>query len=163
MLIRDAVPADLPALLDIYNDAIRKLTATFDLEEQTLEQRTEWFRHYGGRYPLIVADIGGTVAGYACLSKFRDKPAYDRTVELSVYIGEAYRGRGVGNALVKEILARAAEHRHHVVVSGITAGNEASIRMHEKFGFELCGRFREVGFKFGEWQDVLFYQLVLPE
>ncbi len=159
--IRDAVRADLPAILDIYNDAIETLTATFDLEEQTLEERAKWFEKYGGRYPLIVAEQDGEVAGYSCLSSFREKPAYGKTVELSIYISANKRGFGIGNALMKEILHRAALLEYHTVIGGITAGNEASVKLHEKFGFTLVGHLQEVGFKFGEWQDVCFYQLIL--
>lgn len=161
MLIREAVLEDLPAMLAIYNDAIRNTTATFDLEEQTLEERAHWFHKYGGAYPLIVAEVNGQVAGYSSLSLFREKPAYSRTTELSIYIAEAYRGRGIGNALMTAILERARQLGYHAVIGGITGGNDISIKMHEKFGFELVGSFREVGFKFGSWQDVLFYQLLL--
>ncbi|PLR94691.1 GNAT family N-acetyltransferase [Bacillus sp. T33-2] len=162
VLIRDAVIHDLPAMLDIYNDAIRNTTATFDLEEQSLEQRELWFRKYGGKYPLIVAEAEGEVAGYCSLSPFRDKEAYARTTELSVYISEHHRGKGIGASLMKEILHRAAQLQYHTIIGGITDGNEASVRLHEKFGFEFIGRFKQVGYKFNQWQDVSFYQLILP-
>lgn len=161
MIIRDARLEDLEEMAAIYNDAVRKLTATFDLEEKTLEERKEWFHHYGGRHPLIVAEVDGRIAGYSSLSVFREKEAYDATAELSLYIAEQYRGRGIGKALMTEILRLARVHGFHTVISGITAGNEASIRMHEQFQFEFIGNFREVGKKFGQWQDVLFYQLIV--
>jgi phosphinothricin acetyltransferase len=161
IIIRDAVPQDLPSMLEIYNEAIRNLTATFDLVEQTLEERQIWFNKYGGKYPLIVAELEGAVVGYSCLSRFREKPAYDYTAELSLYISPDQRGRGVGNELMKAILHRAAELGFHTVIGGITGGNVVSMKLHEKFGFEHVGCFREVGLKFGEWQDVHFYQLLL--
>lgn len=161
--VRDAVLSDLPSMLDIYNDAIRNLTATFDLEEQTLDERQKWFQKYGGRYPLIVAELNGEVVGYSCLSRFREKPAYSDTTELSVYISSNHRGQGIGNALMNEILQRAKELGYHTVIGGITGGNEASVKLHEKFGFQYVGCFKEVGFKFGEWQDVHFYQLMITK
>jgi phosphinothricin acetyltransferase len=161
--IRDAVLSDLPAMLEIYNDAIRNLTATFDLEEQNLDERKNWFEKYGGKYPLIVAEIDGEVVGYCCLSKFREKPAYSHSSELSVYISALHRGRGVGSTLMKEILHLAAKLNYHTVIGGLVGGNEASVKLHEKFGFEYVGCFKEVGLKFGEWQDVHFYQLMFPK
>jgi L-amino acid N-acyltransferase len=161
VIIRDAKIDDLPRLLEIYNQAVRNSAATFDLEEPTLEQRREWFSHYGGNYPLLVAEIDGVPVGYCCLSRFRDKPAYSKTVESSVYVDEAYHGRGIGTALMKEILQRAADIGYHVVVAGITGGNDASVRLHVALGFQYIGCFKEVGFKFDKWQDVHFYQRFL--
>lgn len=162
IIVRDARVEDLPAMLDIYNWAVVNSTATFDLEVQTLEQRMEWFKKYGGRYPLIVAEEDGQVMGYSCLSRFREKEAYARTVESSVYIGKDFWGKGVGKLLMNEILKRAAELGHHAVIAGITTGNDASVKLHVQLGFEPIGRFKEVGHKFGEWQDVTFYELILP-
>lgn len=159
--IRDAVINDLPELLEIYNDAVRNLTATFDLKEHSLEQRKVWFHHHGGRFPLIVAILDGNVVGYSCLSAYRDKPAYSKSTELSIYISEKYRGKGIGTSLMKEIIERAKQLGFHTMIGGITGGNEASVKLHEKFGFSFVGRFSEVGFKFGEWQHVDFYQLML--
>lgn len=161
MNIREGRMEDLEDILEIYNDAIRRLTATFDLEEKTLEDRREWFSHYGGSYPLIVAEHEGRVAGYATLSKFREKEAFRSTVELSVYVAERLRGQGAGKALMARILRLARDIGYHTVISGITAGNETSVHLHEQFQFVLVGHFRQVGKKFGEWQDVLFYQLLL--
>lgn len=163
VLIRDAVEADLPELLNIYNDAIRTTAATFDLEEQTLEQRKIWFKKYGDRHPLIVAEIDGQVAGYCSLSTFREKDAYGRSTEISVYIAQAHRGKGIASLLMTEILARATKLGFHTILAGITGGNEASVKLHKKFGFQFIGCFKEVGYKFDQWQDVHFYQLILPE
>lgn len=163
MEIRSAVLADLPMILRIYNHMIATSAATFDLEEQTLEQRLEWFHHYGGKYPLIVAVEEGQVVGYCSLSMFRTKPAYDRTAEVSVYIDPVCQGRGIGKHLLAEILRLGKELNYHAIIAGITTGNEVSIRLHEQFGFTFVGRFREVGWKFDQWQDVDFYQLTFAE
>lgn len=159
--IRDAVLDDLPDMLEIYNDAIRNLNATFDLAEQTLAERKTWFDKYGGKYPLVVAVMNDCVVGYCCLNPFRDKPAYSRSTELSVYISSKHRGYGIGSSLMTEILQRATQLGYHTVIGGITGGNAVSIRLHEKFGFEYIGCFKQVGFKFGEWQDVHFYQRMM--
>lgn len=163
VLIRDAHLRDLPAMLAIYNQAVNTLIATFDLEEQSLEQREGWFHKHGGRYPLVVAEDAGEVIGYCCLSAFREKPAYGKTAELSIYIAENQRGKSVGSALMTEIQKRTRELDYHAVISGITGGNEASVRLHEKFGFCLVGKLREVGFKFGEWHDVHYYEWLVDD
>jgi L-amino acid N-acyltransferase YncA len=161
MLIRKAVLDDVPDILEIYNDAVLHTTATFDLEEKTLEDRIQWFHKYNDTYPLIVAELDGKVAGYCSLSPFREKEAYKQTVEISVYVHKDVRGKGIARQLIEHILELSKKAGHHVIIAGITAGNDISVRLHESFGFTLAGTFREVGFKFGEWQDVLFYQLLL--
>lgn len=161
MIIREAQMSDLGQLTEIYNWAIENTTATFDLIRQSEADRAEWFTSHKGIYPLIVAELDNKAVGYCSLSKFREKEAYIKTVEISVYIHPAYQGRGIGKALVKEILDRAVKLKHHAIMAGITAGNGASVKMHEKFGFEQCAHMKEVGKKFGKWQDVLFYQLIL--
>jgi L-amino acid N-acyltransferase len=160
--IREAHINDLPVLLSIYNEAILNTTATFDLEPESLEKRKKWFSKYGDKYPLIVAEWEGKVVGYGSLSPFREKPAFNPTTELSIYIDSNARGLGIGTALMSELIKRAKEHGFHTMIGGITAGNEGSIALHKKFGFTLAGHFKEVGYKFNDWQDVLFYQLTLP-
>jgi L-amino acid N-acyltransferase YncA len=159
--IRNALLTDLPEMLEIYNHAILNLTATFDIEEQTLAERRIWFDKYGERHPLIVAEMDNQIIGYSCLSPFRDKPAYSYSAELSLYISSVYQGQGIGNKLMQEILCKARELGYHTVIGGITGGNKASVKLHEKFGFKFVGSFNEVGFKFGDWQDVHFYQLLI--
>ncbi|MDG6909272.1 MAG: N-acetyltransferase [Nitrososphaerota archaeon] len=158
-VVRPGREGDIPALLEIFNDAVANSTATFDLEPQTLEQRSAWFLSHGGAYPLVVVEAGGLLVGYATLSPFRDKPAYSKTAESSVYVHRGHRGRGAGRAAMDAVIAKAGELGFHTVVAGIVPPNEASVRLHESLGFVHVGDFREVGFKFGRWQDVSFYQL----
>ncbi|MNO35842.1 N-acyltransferase YncA [compost metagenome] len=158
--IREAVLEDLPDLLAIYNESVLNSAATFDLEAQTLKQRRVWFDNHGGRFPLIVATAQGEVVGYCSLSPFRAKPAYAHSAELSVYLAAEFRGQGIGSALTADILQRAAALGYHTVISGVVGGNEASRKLHEKFGFEYIGCFKEVGRKFGKWWDVHFYQYI---
>ncbi len=159
--VRKAAECDLPALLDIYNYVVRTSAATFDLEEQTLEQRRKWFAKFDDQYPLLVADEDGTVVGYACLSKFRDRPAYRQTAESSVYVHRDHQGKGIGKRLMTELIGLAQTLGYHTIVAGITSGNGASVNLHVQLGFQPIGVFREVGFKFGRYHDVTFYQLFL--
>lgn len=163
MEIRTAREEDLQQLLDIYNDEVINGVATLDLEPKSLEDRAEWFRsHNVDNHPLYVAEVDNRVAGYASLSSYREKEAYRTTVELSIYIGREYRGQGVATALMEYILEDARKRPDvHTVVSVITAGNQASTRLHEKFGFTFCGAIREVGMKFGKYQDIENYQLLV--
>ena len=135
--------------------------ATLDLTPRSLAQWQAWFDHHNvENHPLYVAEIDGSVAGYASLSSYREKEAFRSTVELSIYIAPDFRKRGAATALMAFILEDAkADERTHTVVSVITAGNEASRKLHEKFGFEFCGTIREVGVKFGEYQDIENYRL----
>ncbi|CAM4231882.1 GNAT family acetyltransferase [Bacillus manliponensis] len=159
--IRQANKKDVRAILEIYNDAIRHTTATFDLQDKTMTEMELWFTKYEQDYPLIVAEEDGVILGYCSLSPFREKEAYKRTVEISVYIGTGSRGKGVANRLMERILQIAKERGDQTIIAGITKGNDISVKLHEKFGFTYIGCFREVGYKFEQWQDVLFYQYMV--
>lgn len=162
MYIRKAERKDIQALLDIYNHEVTGGVATLDLEPKTYEQWEQWFlEHNIKNHPLYVAELpDGNIAGYASLSAYREKQAYCSTVELSIYIAPQHRRQGVAKALMGYILDRAREDESiHTVVSVITAGNEASSRLHERFGFTFCGCIREVGMKFGRYQDIDNYSL----
>ncbi|MCP8968977.1 GNAT family N-acetyltransferase [Ectobacillus ponti] len=161
MNIRTAVLADLSGILEIYNDAILHTAATLDLQPQTLAERANWFRRYNDTYPLIVAEEDGKILGYCSLSPFREKEAYKQTVEISVYVHPEARGKGLARRLIDRILELGRGAEHHVVIAGITRGNDTSVRLHESYGFTYVGCFQEVGYKFDAWQDVLFYQLIL--
>ncbi|MBD2862603.1 GNAT family N-acetyltransferase [Paenibacillus oceani] len=159
--IRPAVRQDLPKLLDIYNDAVIHSAATFDLTPQTLQERERWFAQFNERFPIIVAENESGVAGYCCLTPYRPKPAYQLTAELSIYLDTDCRGGGIGSVLLQHMIDMARDLGFHVLISGITGGNEASVRLHRKFGFTEAGVLREVGCKFNAWQDVYLYQLIL--
>ena len=161
MIVRQAVRADVPAMREIYNDEVLRGVATLDLHPRTMEDRVEWFEaHNVDNHPLIVAEEGGEVMGYASLSPYRDKEAYRSTVELSIYVGKAHRRKGAATCLMREILEMAKKDaRTHLVVSVITAGNEASVSLHGRFGFTYCGTIHEVGEKFGRLLDIENYEL----
>src|SRR5208283_5234852 len=137
--LRDTLENDLPAILEIYNDAILNLTATFDLEPQSIEERRTWFQHHGGKYPLVSAVINGRVMGYCSISPFSQKRGYSPTVELSVYVHKDFRRKGIGKLLMIETISRARQLRYHAIMSLIAGNNEASVELHKKLGFELVG------------------------
>ncbi len=160
-LVRPARPGDLPAVTAIYNQSVVASPATFDVEPFTVETRRPWFEEHSEAYPLFVAERDGVVAGYASLSRFRTKPAYRHTAEVSVYIDERARGRGVGVALYDALIAEAKRLSYHVLIAGITQPNPASVALHERFGFRSVGVLREVGRKFDRWHDVEWFELQL--
>ena len=163
MEIRVARREDLQQLLDIYNYEVVHGVATLDLQPKSLEEWGQWFdAHNIKNHPLLVAEQAGRVAGYASLSPYRSKEAYRSTVELSIYIGPGFRRQGVATALMEAILREARQGPEtHTVVSVITDGNEASRKLHEKFGFTYCGAIREVGMKFGAYQAILNFSLIV--
>jgi L-amino acid N-acyltransferase YncA len=161
MTIRRAGPADLPAIAAIYDDAVLKTTATFDTEPRPPEHHKRWFdAHASEQHPILVAEEGGAVLGWASLSAWSDRCAYAETVELSVYVAEAARGRGVGKRLMKEILEAGRAAGLRTVLSRIADENLPSVKLHEAFGFTRCGVMRQVGRKFGRLLDVSMYQLL---
>lgn len=161
MLIRRAELKDLEELLEIYNYEVVYGISTFDLGPKTLEEWRRWFDlHNIENHPLLVAEVEGHTVGYASLSSYREKEAYRSTVELSVYVAASHRKKGVGDALMKAVLELAREDDSiHMVVSVITGGNEASIRLHDKYGFTYCGCMHEVGYKLGAYRDIENYEL----
>jgi len=158
--IRQADKSDLAAITDIYNEAILTTTATFDTEPKSLEEQEVWFNNHGDCFPVIVAELNGTVVGWASLSKWSDRCAYAKTAEISVYIKDGYRGKGIGRKLMEEIVSRGRKAGLHTIISRITAGNEISIRLHETMGFEHIGVMKEVGIKHGQLLDVCLMQLI---
>jgi L-amino acid N-acyltransferase len=157
--IRDATEEDLPGLVAIYNDVIATSTAIYSYDPVTLEERRQWWRARTAQgYPVLVARDEQGVAGFATFGDFRAWPGYRFTVEHSVHVRAAGRGRGVGTLLVQALLARAAALGKHIMIAGVDAGNAGAIRFHERLGFEKSGHLREVGYKFERWLDVLFLQ-----
>ena len=159
-LIRPATASDLPGILEIYNDVVATSTAIYALAPSTLDERTAWFAaRTGAGYPVLVAEIGHHVAGFGALGEFRGAwSGYRFSVEHSVHVDGKYRGRGIGTQLITALIAHAAALGKHVMVGGIDASNEGSLRLHARLGFERVAHFREVGHKFGRWLDLVFVQ-----
>jgi L-amino acid N-acyltransferase len=151
------------AILGIFNDAIANSTALYDYQPRTSEFMAGWFdAKQRGKYPVIgVEDDAGELLGFASYGPFRPHPAYKYTVEHSVYVDARSRGQGVGRALLGAVILAAERQDFHVMVGGIDAANDISIKLHESLGFASCGIVRHAGFKFGRWLDLAFYQLIL--
>jgi len=160
--IRTAREADLPAMLDIYNHVILHTTAVYHYDAHTMEMRKAWYdSRVEGGFPVFVAEDGGRVVGFSSYGPFRPWPAYKYTMENSVYVADGQRGKGVGRALMEPLIQAARAQDVHVLIAVIDASNEVSKQLHRSFGFEEVGQFREVGYKFGQWLDLSFMQLVL--
>lgn len=161
-MIRLAREEDIPALTEIYNYEILNGVATFDVEKKTYEDRLSWFKAHGGKYRLIVSEENGVVEGYASLSPYHPRKAFECTAEISVYIGKEYRGRGIGKALAKEIMFAAEKEKNFVsIVSQIESSNAVSKRLHEELGFEYVGTLKDAGIKFGKRLSLDIYQYML--
>lgn len=161
--IRDAVHADLPAIRDIYNDAVLNTTAIWNESPVDLDNRQAWFsaRQAQGYPVLVVVDSAGQVLGYASFGDWRPFDGFRHSVEHSVYVRGDQRGNGLGPKLMEVLLERARACHKHVVVAAIESGNGASIRLHERLGFITTGQMPQVGTKFGRWLDLTFMQLIL--
>lgn len=161
--IRAAQAADLPAILDIYNDAILNTTAVYDYEPHTLTMRQAWFAHKQAEgFPVLVADIQGTVAGFGTLGSFRAWAAYQYTAENSIYVAPSYQGQGLGKRLLENLIGAAQTMGLHAIVAGIDAENTVSLRIHERYGFRQVAHFHQVGYKFDRWLDLIFMERLLP-
>ena len=159
--IRRAKLADLDAVTDIYNEAILTTTATFDVEPKTREDRLNWFGEHDDRHPILIAELNGQVVGWACLTRWRPRAAYDDTVESSFYVKEEHRGKGIGRTLKQAIIDEARRLGYHTLIAGVAEGSEASLHLNVSFGFEVVGTFKQVGRKFGKLLDVTYLQLFL--
>ena len=159
--IRKATEGDVAAITDIYNDAIRHSTATFDTEPKTVVDRVEWLRTHDDRHPVLVLEFDGQVVGWVSLSAWSERQAYSGTAEITFYVDASCRGRGFGRMLQEAMLLEAENRGFHTVIARITAGNDVSVRLCESAGFEHIGTMREVGRKFGELLDVHILQKML--
>ncbi|WP_241564524.1 GNAT family N-acetyltransferase [Nonomuraea polychroma] len=162
-VIRPAVPADLKAVAEINAHYVTNTVITFEETPPTVEDWQHKLADLTGRgLPFLVADLSGEVAGYAYAGPWRPKPAYRNTVEDTIYLSPAYTGRGLGGALLGELVTRsiaAGMRRMIAVIAG--AGDDRSIELHRRFGFTEAGRLTEVGYKHGRWIDTTLMQRAL--
>jgi phosphinothricin acetyltransferase len=160
--IRDAREEDLPAILDIINDAILHTTARWEETPLTLEDRRAWLDGLRQRgFPVFVAVEDGEVAGFSSYGPFRNGSSYGATVEHSIYIARAFRGRGLSRALMEPLIAHATAGGKHAMIAAIGLPNEASVALHRKLGFVEVGRLPQIGRKKGQWLDLLLMQLTM--
>lgn len=162
MHLRPATLDDAAAITTIYNQAVIATTASFDTEPKSVDDRRTWLDGRRPRHPVIVAEEDGTVIGWGALSPYSDRPAYDATVEISVYVDEAWHKRGVGRTLSRALLDLAVERGVHAVIARICTENTGSIVMVRSLGFAEVGTMREVGRKFDRWLDVVTWEYRVP-
>lgn len=162
MMIRNLKEEDIPQILDLYNWYIVNGEQSFETEPVSLEIFTERTHGIAKDFPYIVLEEDGKVVGYAYLSKFAQRYAYRFSCDLSIYVDHTRSHKGYGSILMKEILKIAKDCHYHSVFSVITSSNQASIHIHEKFGFIKRGTMVESGYKHGKWLSVDYYQLCFP-
>ncbi len=161
-MIRPAVRKDIPEITEIYNYVIERSAATYDVEKQTIEQRTAWFESHKENNPILVYEKDNRVLGFVGLSPFGSDAGYVYSVKLCIYLHKDAQGEGLGSELMEEIIDLAKSMDNiHTIISEITADNLASIRLHESFGFDYIGTIKEIAYKFGEYHDMLIYQFMV--
>jgi L-amino acid N-acyltransferase YncA len=161
-IIRPAAHTDLPGILAIYSEAVLHTTASYDYEPSTLEARTAWYEsHVQQRLPIFVAEQGDSVVGWSALHTFRPKVGYLFTAENSVYVAADRRRQGIGRALIVPLIRCARQLGMHALIAEIDAENTPSLRLHAGLGFVQVAHFREVGYKFGHWLDLVCMELLL--
>lgn len=163
-MIRCAKKEDLNAILAIYNDAIINTTAVYTYKPQTIDERIAWFETKQRNHePIFVFEENGSVLGFATFGSFRPRPAYQYTIEHSIYVDASARGKGIASQLLQRLIVEAKAKGYRTLVAGIDASNEASIKLHQKFAFKHAGTLTNVGFKFNQWLDLAFYELDLQD
>jgi phosphinothricin acetyltransferase len=162
MTIRPADPErDAAACAAIYAPSVEATPISFELTPPDAAELARRIERYSATHQFLVAEAGGRVVGYAYACRWRDRPAYDWAVEVSVYVDADHQGEGVGRALYAELLDRLAAQGFRVAIAGVTLPNPASVALHEGMGFEPIGALRDVGWKLGAWHDVGYWQLRL--
>lgn len=160
MKIRRAMENDIQAITEIYNEAVLRTVATFDTVSRTIDEQLIWFQKHDLNHPVIVAVDEEKVVGWASLSEYSNRKAYDKTVEISIYVKESERGKGIGKQLIKSIVKLGEELGHRTILARITSGNDNSVNLHRLVGFEHVGTMKQVGEKFGEVLDVHIMQKI---
>lgn len=160
-MIRDYKEGDSKAIVEIYNFYIRTSHHTFETEEIKEDEMRKRIKNITESFPFLVYEEKGSILGYAYATRWKIRQAYDQTVESSVYLKNGSYGKGIGTILYKELIAKLRELNIHIVLAGISLPNDASISLHEKLAYQKSGVLREVGYKFGKWIDVGYWQLKL--
>lgn len=162
-MIRDVLPEDAVALCDIYNHYVLETTVTFEIEAVLREAMEARIRETTAAFPWLVHEETGQILGYAHAGAWKSRCAYRHSAETTVYVAPVATTRGIGTALYGELLLRLRDAGLHTLLAGIALPNEPSIRLHERFGFRKAAHLHEVGFKFGSWIDVGYWELLLQD
>jgi phosphinothricin acetyltransferase len=164
MEVRDATPGDAQAIAAIYAHHVLHGTATFDTEPRSGEETAARIIAINAAgLPFLVAEVAGGIAGYAYATRFRDRAAYAATCEDSIYIDPAHTGRGIGSALLAELVRRCEAAGYRQMIAVVGGGEPASIALHRRLGFTHAGTMRSVGRKFGRWLDTVYMQRALGD
>jgi len=163
LTIRAARIEDLPAITEIYNEAVVNTLSTFHLYPRSLDDQKKWFENHGVKYPLLIADDKGSTVAWASLSPYSEREGYQFTVADSIYVREGYRRKGIGYDLLGKLIDEAQALKYHSIIAIIALVNVPSIKLHEKLGFICRGILLEAGFKFGKWVDICLYQKMLSK
>lgn len=161
--IRNASPSDAPEIAAIYNHFILETVITFEETAISDDEMAGRISEVSEKFPWIVCVEAGRILGYAYASSWKSRCAYRNSVETTVYLDPTVAGRGLGKLLYQELLNRLRGLGLHAAIGGIALPNEASVRLHEKCGFEKVAHFKEGGFKFGNWIDVGYWQVLLTD
>ena len=163
VMVRPARCEDVAAIATIYNESVRRSTATFDTEPKSEQDRLDWLQRRESRHPVLVAERNGQIVGWAAVSEWSERPAYAQTAEASLYVAESQRGQGIGRLLLEQLVAAARNAGLHTILARVTGGNAASLRLGEAVGFQQVGVMREVGLKFGRRLNVHLLQKMLDD
>ncbi|MDY3553846.1 GNAT family N-acetyltransferase [Gemmata sp. JC717] len=161
--IRLATADDLDAIRAIYNYYVERSTCTYQIEPDTAAERAAWFRDRSAKYPATVAERDGAVIGWGALSPWKSRCGYAWSAEASVYIHHEHHRRGLGKALLLDLIARGRAAGLHTIIGATSSDQTASLALQVSVGFEVIGTHREVGRKFDRWLDVTYTQLMLAE
>ncbi|MDR0348312.1 MAG: GNAT family N-acetyltransferase [Tannerella sp.] len=160
-MLRKVTVNDACSIAHIYNHYVKNTDITFEIEPVTDSEMRQRILDISARYPYIVCEESGRIAGYSYASLWKKREAYHHTVESTVYLHPSFQGKGIGTLLMHELLNELKKIQIHAVVACITLPNPDSIKLHEKLGFRQVSVFREVGYKFGRWLDITDWELLL--
>ncbi len=160
-MIRCVESKDAARITEIYNEYVRHTTVTFELDAVSLQEMEQRIRQISSRYPYLVYEKDGCVVGYCYVHGWKERKAYEHTVETTVYLDPLYIRQGAGTLLMKSLIEKCRMAGFHALVACITEENDGSIALHEKLGFKKVSHFKEVGYKFGKWLGIVDYELLI--
>ena len=162
-MIRPVVLSDAPEIIGIYNYYVNGTAISFEEQPVSINEMENRIREITAKYPWLVAEEDEGILGFAYANKYRERSAYRYTAEITIYLKNGETGKGLGTQLMSRLIDETRICGFHALISGITLPNERSVAIHEKFGFEKIAHFKEVGFKFNQWLDVGYWELVLKK
>lgn len=159
--IRKILPSDVEAICEIYNYYVLNTAITFETSTVSVEEMEKRIQDISAAYPYLVCEEDGKIIGYCYVNSWKNRCAYSSTAESSVYLHKDNHKKGIGSKLYAELLKELKDTSLHAIIAGVALPNEASVRLHEKFGFQKIAHFKETGKKFGKWIDVAYWEIIL--